>query len=152
MEPRFFSFLDAALAAVTREVPLAHQAMSRVLGARIVAIEADGALSSLLLTEDGHRLGVKATASVELRLGGAGLLDILEGRSTLLGSIFDGSITLRGDARDLAAFQQALTLFVQGLARSLSAQGVLRTYLAEPAQEERMRIDGTFEEKASQAR
>jgi hypothetical protein len=126
----FFAFLRRSLDAIAEEVPLAHGAMCRALGAKCVELRVDGETMCLSASAGRHVLtGPLAGSSVAVELNRAAVVGLLEGRYTLVQAVLRGDVLLRGAADDLASLSDALTAFVQGAVRSVSAPELLDAYL-----------------------
>jgi hypothetical protein len=67
---------------------------------------------------------------VLLTAGRAALLELVDGKRSLLDAAFDESVRLRGATRDLAAFDVAMRAFLSGAVRSAACVDLLARYRA----------------------
>ena len=128
-EGDFFDYLARSLDAIEAEAPIAFRAMCGALGERALEIEADGRVMGL-----GVRAGRVVLAdtppapAVRIRVSRPVVLRLIEGECTIVEAALAGDLFLRGAAEDLAAFGEALTAFVHGAVRSVTAPLLLRSY------------------------
>ncbi len=129
----FFAFLARSLDAIERETPVAYRAMCDALGARVLEIEADGRAMGLGATTGRAVLSHRPdSCDVYVRADRPTVLRLIEGDCSIVEAALLGDLILRGAAEDLAAFGDALTAFVQGAVRSVSAPSLLHAYKTPP--------------------
>src|SRR5262245_22083058 len=114
-EGSFVRFLDRSLAALRRDLPWMYQRMCGLLAPREVWISVDGEPISVLCgANDLVLAGVPRDPSVRVETSTPAILDVLEARSTLVDSVLDERVRLRGRPEDLAAFHDGLLAYVEG--------------------------------------
>ena len=128
-ERTFFQFLDAALEALRAETPKAYTLLLRALAPTGLLLRVDGETQVLAVVQGKHRLSTRGTAPVSLRTARAALVELLEGRRTLLDAVLDDSIEIRGTPEQVAALHDALVAFFAGSVRSRSLPALLSSYL-----------------------
>jgi hypothetical protein len=69
-------------------------------------------------------------ACVEVRTGRATLLALIDGVRTLHDAVLSDAVQLRGGPEDLARFQDALWLYLQGAVRAPSMPEILGSFRA----------------------
>jgi hypothetical protein len=113
--------LRRAFAIVHEDVPAAYaQMLARAPRTMLLDIDGD----RLVLTRGADAIDVdvdqRADVVADVRVSATTdtLLAVLDGASTLLDALLDGSIFVAGDTRDLAEAQAALSAFLQGSVRT----------------------------------
>jgi hypothetical protein len=141
MRESFGSLLADALECMTRDAPACMLAMARSVGSTRVLLLVDG--ETAVLRSDGPEicLTTDGDASTPLTDGptatlvasSSTLLDVLDGRRSLLSAVRDNAVCVRASAADAAGLFDALRSFVEGVARSSdspSAYERFRSYVA----------------------
>lgn len=128
-ERTFFQFLDAALEALRAEAPKAYALLLRALAPTGLLLCVDGETQVLAVVQGAHRLSTRGTAAASLRTARTALVELLEGRRTLLDAVLDESIEIRGTPERVAALHDALVAFFAGSVRSRSLPALLSSYL-----------------------
>src|SRR5690348_10473451 len=105
--------------------------MERELRGRSLLLCVDGASRILKAGESGLVLGrAPSDAAVVLRTTRDVLVDLLEGRRTLVDSAMDEAFEVRGAPDDVLASFDALAAFLHGAVRSPSMPRLLESYTA----------------------
>ena len=128
--------LRRALSIVREDVPGAHERMmTRAPRMMLVQIDAD----RLVLTRSADAIEVTADerdgaeAEVRVRATTPTLLGLVDGETTLLAALHDGSIFVAGDVRALAEAHEALVAFLQGAVRTPRMSALLEEVRARTA-------------------
>ena len=113
--------LGRAFSIIREDVPAAHERMvARAPRTMVVQIDAD----RLVLTRAAEALEISADeradaeGEVRVKTTSETLLRLVDGETTLLAALYDGSIFVSGDVQALAEAQAALLAFLQGAVRS----------------------------------
>lgn len=131
----FAEFVRRALDLLAQELPWAYSALGESVGERVLGVEVDG--SAFAIRRAGAELvvdGAPLPLSVECIASRATILELIDARVTLLDSVLDRRLSLRGSLHDLVAFHEALTRFVGGAVRCPSFPSLLASYRGQSAQ------------------
>jgi hypothetical protein len=134
----FARFLERSFALLAAECPLAHARMCALLAPRRIRAQVDGEVVPVRFTREAPELegDAGAAATVEVRASHRAILDLLDGKTTLIEAVEEGALFLRGAPADLAAFHDGFLAYVHGAVRAWSFPELLREYRArhqEPA-------------------
>ncbi|MDQ2642685.1 MAG: hypothetical protein M3020_02635 [Myxococcota bacterium] len=128
-DPPFSGFLRRSLDVLSREAPRAAGALCELLSKIRLCVSVDGERLSLVVARG--RLGVypvQRLGDTFLATRRATLVDLLEGRRSLLDAVLDDSVELRGAVDDLLVVDQALLTYLHGAVRSQSFPELLREF------------------------
>ncbi len=111
--------------------------MCAELAPREVALDVGGEVVAVAFDDRGHRaLPSPVAPRVELATTRAAILDLLDGRITLLDAVLADRIVLRGGLDDVIAFHDGLMTYLHGAVRSFAMPGLLRSYRRQPTHDE----------------
>jgi hypothetical protein len=122
--------LRRALDALERESPWHARALGRSLQGLDLEVELDG--ERIALRSDGVRAsavtaeGPGRAGAVRASVGLAVALDLIEGRSTVLGALRSGALAVRGPARAVLSGGRCADVFLHGMVRCPSSRALLR--------------------------
>ncbi len=126
---RFADFLAQSFGALQRELPAVYAQLCRQLCPREVGIVVDGETVAACFQRDDVRLSRhRVNPAVEMRTSRGAILAVIDGESTLLDSILDDRLCLRGGPEDVLAFHEALLTYVHGAVRAPSFPGLLADF------------------------
>jgi hypothetical protein len=137
-EPSRIHLVADSLAALRREVPDAHRRLGDALGVKIVRFHIGADVFAI------RRLGrdvlVEQSAgapNVEVETSWTTVIDIVEGRCSLLDSLLERRVAAKGPPDDIASLHQALREYVRGAVRGGSFPDLWRELKrsAEPRRE-----------------
>jgi hypothetical protein len=125
----FARFLDATTTRLHHEDPSRMAALCEALGEAPVRIAVDGP-AFRLAARGGRpvRLPDAPEATLDLRTDHATVLDLLDGRVDLPGAVRRGRLDLRGPPAGIAAFLDALLLYIHSGVRSAAMPSLLDRY------------------------
>lgn len=139
----FAGFLGRSLAILERELPLAYAQMCARATPREVLIEIDGEPVSLAFEAAAHRLLPRPERpAVEVHATQRVILDLIDGRVSLLDAVLEERIVMLGGVPDIGAFHDGLMAYLHGAVRCRSFPELLRRYRACPLAPERQRAHG----------
>ena len=127
----FAAFLGRSLALLEREAGPAFEGMCRAAAPRELLVRVDGEAVSLAFESPPPRL-VRLTGprapDVELSATRTAILDLIDGRQSLVDAIMNDHLLLRGTPSDLIAFHDCLRMYLHGAFRARSFPALLREY------------------------
>jgi hypothetical protein len=122
----FASFLARSLTLLERELPWGYAAVCRALGEREVLIEVDGEKTPVMATGSVLRVERSSRAPVvECRTSRRAIVDLVDGKMTLVEAVESELVWLSGTVDDLLAFHDGLMAYLGGAVRSPSFVGLL---------------------------
>lgn len=132
----FASFLRKSLALLSRDVPPLYAALAAQLDGGVLIVVAG---EKVYLTGAGGSVAWEPllNPAVHVCTSHQGILDIIDGETSLIDAILSERLRLWGAPSALARFDEALRLYVNGAVRSPAMTGLLRTYRAEVGDGER---------------
>lgn len=130
----FAAFLGASLGLVERQQPGFYAGLCRALEGLRLGVEVDGERSWVGLV--GGRVGVlprgEGAVDVEVRATRGAVLELLDGRHTLLSAVLAERLWLRGRPDALLGFDDALGAYLHGAVRAPGMPALLRAYREGP--------------------
>jgi len=124
----FRDFLARSLELLAAESPQAYAQLARALDALPLALEVDGAAMRLVFEQGHHAVCDAAPAPVLLRTSRPAILDLVDGRVTLIAALRTERLWLQGKPKSLVRFDAALRAYLAGAVRSPSFQPLLADY------------------------
>jgi hypothetical protein len=115
----FGVFVRDSLSVLEAETPRFAARLAAALEGLPLQLRVDG--PALSLRSDGRRIELVPSAGlhpVDLETSGGEVLSLLEGRSSLLSSVLEGRLRLRGSSEDLVAFHDALMIYLGAAVRA----------------------------------
>lgn len=115
---RFSTFLERSLASLERAVPIAYEALAHALAGRVTAVDVGG--DRVAIVGSGRRIQVLRTDSgtaVEFATDMATVLALLDGDLAFVDALLANRIRLAGGLQEIAAFYDALMLYLSGAVR-----------------------------------
>ncbi len=131
------SFIARSLDAIEHEVPAAWLRLCEALDGRSIRLVVDGEAARLRGRDGGLRLDDGGAAAVDVRTAHATILELLDGRVTLLDALLDDRIVVRGAPEDVLGFHDALICYLHGGVRSPSFRPLLDDYRGATARRRR---------------
>ena len=134
MPDSFGAIVADALDGVKRDAPACATSMARAIGATRVVLRVDGEIAAVAC--DGGEValsrGAPAKASgaptATLTTTTRVLLDLLDGRRTLLSAVESNAMRVRAQPADAAGLFDALGCFVEGVARGGDPASVVQRF------------------------
>lgn len=131
----FASFLARSLLVVEREHPRIYVQLALAVRALSVLCEVDG--EQISIQSDGERLGLRPlSAAQEMELGSVQLRttrrvirQLLQGKLTLEGAVWDDDVFLRGELEQVLAFYDGLQFYFAAAVRAPTFPFLLREFL-----------------------
>jgi hypothetical protein len=125
----FADFLRESFDALRRELPEVHGVMCGCLAEREVELRVGEEIVSLAFTATDVELRPSCGApAAAVRTSRAGILDLIDARSTLLDSVLAGRLELAGTLDELARFHDGLMAYLHGAMRAPSFRSILRRF------------------------
>lgn len=123
-------FLIRSLRLLEKECPEAYAGMCETLASREIALDLAGEPIMALQFEARtvRALAQPRRPNLHLQTNRQTILDLVQGRATLLQAILRNDLMLRGDVMALADFHAAFLLYVAGAVRSPSFPLLLRRF------------------------
>jgi hypothetical protein len=135
--PEFRDYLASALALLARETPLAYQAVAHALDGVALRVRVGGAPFVVSFARGAHAFAnARAHADADVASDVATLLDLVDGRVSLVPALRSERIALRGSVAVIARFDRALTAFFAGAVRGESFPGLLADFRSRGTPEE----------------
>jgi hypothetical protein len=127
MPDAFGAFLAEALEGVKRDAPACAASMARSIGAARVVVRVDGGTTTI--RSDGADVGIDhdlavdhdADHDVDVTTTSRTLLDLLDGRRSLLSAVTSNAVRVRAHPAEAAGLFDAIGRFVEGVARCADA-------------------------------
>jgi hypothetical protein len=132
-EPSLTHLVADSLVALRRETPDAYRRLGRALGARTArfrigvdcfVVHCAGREVGLGRPAPAAAAAAAAAAEVEVETTWAAIVDIVEGRCTLLDALLDGRVFARGAPEDVAAVYDGMMEYVCGAVTGRSFPGM----------------------------
>ncbi len=126
----FAGFVRRALDAIRAEVPWAHEALRGALSEWTTLIVVDGEPAAVRV---GKAPGIEVAAEragsdVVCVATSRAIVDLIEGRNTLLDAVLSDRVELAGEVSALVAFHDALSFFLHGVVRARACEGLLQEF------------------------
>lgn len=129
----FGAFLLRSFAVMREQAPHAYGTLCATLARRDVRLEVDGEVTVLRFTaHDATAITRDGRPAIDVRTSRDAILDLIDGRGTLLDAVLADRLLLRGDPDRLLEFHDGLVAYVHGAVRAPSFPGLLREYRAAP--------------------
>ena len=128
MPPDFRSFLEQSLADIALNEPEADRALREALGPLRARLASEDGAFTIATSGHGWILGDEAAADVAVAFEAGVLLDLIEGGLTLTEAIEAERLRIVGSVAAVAAFYDALLIYLEGLLRAPGAPDLLRRY------------------------
>ncbi len=134
MPDSFGAVVSEALAGVKRDAPACAASMARAIGAARVLVHVDDETATVAC--DGEQVELRSgepadgpgAATATLTTSSRVLLDLLDGRRTLLGAVESNALRVRARPADAAGLFDALGRFVEGVARGGDPAAVVERF------------------------
>jgi hypothetical protein len=121
-----------SFAALRAEVPSAHATMcARLAPRRLVLRVDDEAVGLRFAPAEATFVGASRNPAVELATSRRTILDMIDGRHTLLTAVLAELMWLRGRPADVLAFHDGLTIYLHGGVRAPSFRHLLAEFRGE---------------------
>jgi hypothetical protein len=124
----FRAFIARSLDLLEAETPHAYAELARALDGLPLALEVDAEAMLLAFERGRHALRDAAPAPVLLRTTHAAILDLVDGRTSLLAALREERLWLQGAPASLVRFDAALRAYLAGAVRSPSFLPLLADY------------------------
>jgi hypothetical protein len=111
----FRAFLARSLELLGAETPPAYARLARALDGLPLALEVDGEAMCLVFERGHHSVCDAAPAPVLLRTSRPGILDLVDGRVTLIAALRTERLWLQGTPSSLVRFDTALRAYLAGI-------------------------------------
>lgn len=126
------AFVERALGVLAVESPAAYHRLADQLRRAPTGLEVDD--ESFRVEVQGDLIGVVRRplrhGGGRVTAGGAVILDLIDGRTSLLEAVLEGRLNVHGDPDAVLALARGLTAFVEGAVRSPALRDLLEEYRA----------------------
>ena len=124
--------MEESFAALRGEVPSAYAAMCACLAPRWLVLRVDGETVGLRFARtEATFVPTTKSPAVELTTSRGTILDMIDGRHTLLTAVLAEGMWLRGRPADVLAFHDGLTAYLHGGVRAPSFRPLLAEFRGE---------------------
>ena len=124
----FRELLGSSLDALRRDVPAAYERLADALAELPLALEVDGVKLRLVFADGEHALQGPGEADVLLKTSRPAILDLVDGRATLVGALRAERLWLQGAPGAVVRFDHALRAYLAGAVRSRAFPELLSEY------------------------
>jgi len=128
MPPDFRSFLEESLSDIALNEPEANQALRAALGPLSARLASEDGAFTIAAADAGWTFGDETVADVAVGFDVAVLIGLVEGELTLTEAIETERLRIVGSVASVAAFHDALLIYLEGLLRAPGAPELLRRY------------------------
>lgn len=133
MVPDFGDVLAASMARIAEEAPRHHRRLCEVLLGEEVAISVDGRTTVVRFDRGGVTVGGPVgNSSVCVRTSREAILDLADGRVTLLEAVLTDRLELVGHRDAILRFHDGLLVWFHGAVRSPTVEILLDAYRGRP--------------------
>ena len=125
----FFDFLSVSLDVIENEAPGSFHALAREVDGLLARLVADG--DARIVCCDAARFAVVEDMSepdIEVAFEREGILNLIDGKSTLEGAFYGEALRIRGDVEIVERFHEGLQLYLAGAIRSTSMPALLAQF------------------------
>lgn len=133
MPPDFRSFLEESLSDIALNEPEAHSALRDALGSLTARLTNEDGDFTIAASNAGWTFG-EGDADVAVAFDAATVLALVDGALTLTEAIDAERLRIFGSVAAVAAFYDALLIYLEGLLRAPGAPDLLRRYRESLAQ------------------
>jgi hypothetical protein len=127
MPPDFRNFLEESLSDISLNEPEAHSALREALGSLSARLTSENGAFTIAASDAGWTFG-EGDADVAVAFDAATVLDLVDGALTLTEAIEAERLRIIGSVAAVAAFYDALLVYLEGLLRAPGAPELLRRY------------------------